>query len=1521
MNNGSIQKKYFWRTLSFMLLFVQFVSSGIFTVPVFAAAPTNIISYQGRLLNSNRAPVSDASASILFELYTLSSGGSCVWSNSSATCASATARTVTLTDGLFSENLGDTGAGVPYAAIGDAIFGDNTTLFLQVTINGETLTPRKQITAAPYALNAQMLDGLDSDANGATSSALVAYNSSGNLVVTGNPGGSTVADGSLYVNPAALDVATDDVLLGVAVGGSSRLRVDAEGDLAIAGDFTTATGSFITSATQANIFDSASGGTRVDIGGVDVDRANTINIATHATSADTITLGNSHVSTTLALTSSTWSVSSLGVGSFSDVTCTDCISFADIVDTDTLDASFALSLGASSSHTITANGSGNIVSNLSGTGSFIVQDGGFSALTIDDSGNTTFTTTTNASDAFTILSSGSLDTLFSVDTRARSSGGNRVKIGNDTGTDGDLTVFVVDGTTADPTTNLASLNGGIFYNATSHKMSIIENGSIKVLCNATDLSCGAGGSSTLQDAYDTDVNGSDAILALTSSDDSLILRNPSSSGTDSTFLLRVDQLAALGVDALTVNNAGTGDIFVGLDNDVEVFTIEDGGRFFSTNASASPSVIDLTGAGDFEVRVGGNHFFEVSSDRQVKVDDVHTVGTGDRGGALFTYSTWDGTYDTGLGSLYLMSSQINVDYQANGSLGSDPRIYGQYINVSSGGTADLHESYGLYSQVSSSSSDVSAVATGLFGVYGNAKHNSSVTIPAAYGVYGAAESSSTGTVTSLYGVYGSIKNGTGSSGSAYGGHFSNTQNGTSRYGVYAEASGGTQNYAGYFSTTGSSGAYGLYILQDAVAEATTSPTAQALVIDVNEAANNDEVILIRSDADGTPDTEFRFENDGDAFADGAWTGGGADYAEFFPTVDQHLDSHDLVCWNELQENGVKRCGAGETDVVGVISTDPGFIGNAYTGAEGNLEEDPRYALVGLVGQIETYVSAETEAIRVGDPLTASLTRAGYAAKALGGTYIIGRALEALPSGTGTIKVLVQPMWYGGDMLATNGEATMFVGDVVLHGLDATADQVAVDSAGLSFVGSSWNGSLATDLSFTLRNAISQGGVSRLSLQNDDGVDVITFGGTGDLALAGNFYPSDRGALQYGAYVYYDSTSAGYMKTNSAGWSSNSSSFSESFPSSDVLTPGDVVEFAVDGFGVVRSSGEAYSDRIAGVVTSRSGFVAGSAPDTYPVVVSGRTFIKVRDENGAISPGDALTTSSVSGFAMKATVSGQVIGYALESLASGEGSIQAFIRPQYKENGSSPAPSSLALGSQDVETLNVSGVLSMNGGDIVNVGTLSGIGTWEIRENGDIVTHGQLTQVVESLQNTLVSTYAITSPETVVQLSGTAVLQGGMARVAFADIHQDYNDIISPEETYRVLVTPNGITGQLYVTDRTNVGFIIRDADGGDGISVDWLVLAYRYDLVPEGETDGTDSETDVTDEEEGEGNGGSEGIEELVSEEPVGEEVIPVVIEEEVIPEEVFGDEAAPVVLESDGGTVSPPEIPESPEIPFENAP
>ncbi|MCW1908302.1 MAG: hypothetical protein KIH63_003080 [Candidatus Saccharibacteria bacterium] len=211
---------------------------------------------------------------------------------------------------------------------------------------------------------------------------------------------------------------------------------------------------------------------------------------------------------------------------------------------------------------------------------FVAQDNSTAVFTIANGGGATFTNETNSATAFRIQNATAADTLLTADTAARSgSGGNLIKIGNSTGTDTNTTILQLDGATAVPTTNLSALNGGLFYNTTTNRVNVIENGTVKVLCNQTDAACG-GNSTTLQQSYDADADGSDATITLSSTDGSINITNPSSSGSTSAYVLNVNQQATGAVGGLDVQSSGTGNLLRVRDSTAtaaDVLTIADGG--------------------------------------------------------------------------------------------------------------------------------------------------------------------------------------------------------------------------------------------------------------------------------------------------------------------------------------------------------------------------------------------------------------------------------------------------------------------------------------------------------------------------------------------------------------------------------------------------------------------------------------------------------------------------------------------------------------------------------------------------------------------------------------------------------------------------------------------------------------------------------------------------------------------------------------------------------------------------------
>lgn len=138
---------------------------------------------------------------------------------------------------------------------------------------------------------------------------------------------------------------------------------------------------------------------------------------------------------------------------------------------------------------------------------------------------------------------------------------------------------------------------------------------------------------------------------------------------------------------------------------------------------------------------------------------------------------------------------------------------------------------------------------------------------------------------------------------------------------------------------------------------------------------------------------------------------------------------------------------------------------------------------------------------------------------------------------------------------------------------------------------------------------------------------------------------------------------------------------ENYPSKDfTLMPGELV--MIDGAytDYVKRDDLTNNDKVIGVVSTKPGITLGGfglsygTDKMYPIALAGRVPVKVTNENGAIQPGDFLTSSnSIPGAAMRATKAGPVIGQALEgyvgSTESGvrgpivtTGSISVFIKP-------------------------------------------------------------------------------------------------------------------------------------------------------------------------------------------------------------------------------------------------------------------
>ncbi len=200
---------------------------------------------------------------------------------------------------------------------------------------------------------------------------------------------------------------------------------------------------------------------------------------------------------------------------------------------------------------------------------------------------------------------------------------------------------------------------------------------------------------------------------------------------------------------------------------------------------------------------------------------------------------------------------------------------------------------------------------------------------------------------------------------------------------------------------------------------TQSPTdlltaSGTIAIDADQTSTSANLFSITSNAGSTNNLVFRIQADGSSFSDNAHSTAGADYAEWFETAESDLKPGDIVCIDVTRANSVKKCSSdGDTNVMGIISTNPSVIGNAVKGKTITAEGfgRPGYALVGLIGQIPAKAVVESasggvlEPIRPGDSLAAA-SKPGFVRRARAGESTVGVALEGLSSGEGTIKVLI-----------------------------------------------------------------------------------------------------------------------------------------------------------------------------------------------------------------------------------------------------------------------------------------------------------------------------------------------------------------------------------------------------------------------------------------------------------------------------------------------------------------------------------
>jgi hypothetical protein len=145
----------------------------ILGLTVAQAAIPRLISYQGVLTDSLGTPRPDSSYAFVFKLYTVSTGGSAIWTES---------KSIVTKKGVFSTDLGDVTTFGPTVT-----FNANYWLGVKVGSDPE-LAPRVRLTSAPYSLTSVNAE-----------TAQVALSAAGNWLSSG---------GNLYFNTGKVGIGT-----------------------------------------------------------------------------------------------------------------------------------------------------------------------------------------------------------------------------------------------------------------------------------------------------------------------------------------------------------------------------------------------------------------------------------------------------------------------------------------------------------------------------------------------------------------------------------------------------------------------------------------------------------------------------------------------------------------------------------------------------------------------------------------------------------------------------------------------------------------------------------------------------------------------------------------------------------------------------------------------------------------------------------------------------------------------------------------------------------------------------------------------------------------------------------------------------------------------------------------------------------------------------------------------------------------------------------------------------------------
>jgi len=215
--------------------FIFFLLFSCGTAFLCAATPPGLINYQGVLRDDAGAPL-DGSYDMVFTFYSDATAGDEIVIDSHLAAGSGA---ITVADGLFNVALGSgtvtDGSGTGTYTSLAAVFRDYASVWLQVNVAGEDLSPRVQVLASAYAQNAGTVKGVvNVDANGRVGVGTTSPAADMHIADDGNP--TLILDDTLSTNQTRIQFAyagTEEWSAGVQGGDSKKFKISSSDDLSV----------------------------------------------------------------------------------------------------------------------------------------------------------------------------------------------------------------------------------------------------------------------------------------------------------------------------------------------------------------------------------------------------------------------------------------------------------------------------------------------------------------------------------------------------------------------------------------------------------------------------------------------------------------------------------------------------------------------------------------------------------------------------------------------------------------------------------------------------------------------------------------------------------------------------------------------------------------------------------------------------------------------------------------------------------------------------------------------------------------------------------------------------------------------------------------------------------------------------------------------------------------------------------------------------------------------------------------